>query len=172
MYVLGIGGLGYKDSAAAILQDGRVVAAAAEERFTGIKHEGGFPHRAIRYCLERAGVSLRECVHVGVANNPWLPMREKVLRWYGEDFLKSRTAKVYHIFKDESHRLVEYLKALDDLTDLGLEVHTIRHHLCHMAASFFSSPFDTAAVLDVDGRGELSTSGIGRLRRLCAACRS
>ena len=162
MYVLGIGGLGYKDSAAAILDEGRVIAAAAEERFTGTKHEGGFPHRAIRYCLERAGVSLRECAHVGVANNPWLPMREKVLRWYGEDFLKSRTAKVYHIFKDESHRLVDYLKALDDLTDLGLKVHTIRHHLCHMAASFFSSPFDTAAVLDVDGRGELSTSGIGR----------
>ena len=60
MYVLGIGGLGYKDSAAAILADGRPLAAVAEERFTGAKHQGGFPHRALRFCLERAGISLRE----------------------------------------------------------------------------------------------------------------
>ena len=58
MFLLGLGGLGYKDSAAAILSDGRLVAAAAEERFSGNKHEGGFPHRAVRFCLERAGIGL------------------------------------------------------------------------------------------------------------------
>ena len=58
MYVLGIGGLGYKDSAAALLEDGRPVAAVAEARFTGIKHEGGWPHRGVRYCLEQAGISM------------------------------------------------------------------------------------------------------------------
>ncbi len=164
MYLLGIGGLGYKDSAAALLFDGRVVAAAAEERFTGVKHEGGFPHRAVAYCLDRAGVNIRECGYVAVANNPWLAMRDKVLKWYGEDFLKSRTSKVYHIFKDESHRLVEYLKELDDIAAMQVPVQTVPHHMSHLAAAFFASPFDSAAVVSVDGRGELSTSGFGHGR--------
>ena len=114
-HILGIGGLGYKDSAACILSDGRLVAAAAEERFSGIKHEGGFPHRAVAFCLERAGISAKQLSGVAVANNPWLPMREKVLGWYGESFFKSRTANVYNVFKDESHRLVEYLRRIEEL---------------------------------------------------------
>ena len=162
MFVLGIGGLGYKDSAAALLKDGEVVAAVAEERLSGVKHQGGFPHRAVRYCLETAGITLQDCRHVGIANNPWLPMRDKVLQWYGRDFLKSRTSNVYHIFKDESHHLVDYLKTLDEIAAAGCDVHTVMHNLSHMAAAFFASPFEAAAVVSVDGRGEVSTSGIGR----------
>lgn len=163
-YVLGIGGLGYKDSAAAILSEGRLVAAAAEERFSTIKHEGGFPFRAVDFCLERAGVSVRELAGIAVANNPWLPMRAKVVKWYGEDFFRSRTAKVYNVFKDETHRLVEYLKRIDDLRASGVAVTPVPHHLCHMAAAFLSSPFVSAAILNVDGRGEMSTSSLGRGR--------
>jgi len=162
MYVLGIGGLGYKDSSAAIVTDGRVVAAAAEERFTGAKHEGGFPHLAMRFCLERAGISSRELAAVAVADNTWLRMREKVFEWYGEDFFRSRTSNVYHVFKDETHRLVEYLKTLEDLSSLGIKIHTVPHGVSHMAAAFFASPYEHAALMSVDGRGEVSTSGIGR----------
>ncbi|MFQ5843976.1 MAG: carbamoyltransferase [Planctomycetota bacterium] len=162
MHVLGIGGLGYKDSAAALLRDGEVLAAAAEERFSGAKHQGGFPHRAVRYCLERAGVRRSDCEHAAVANNPWLPMRQKVDQWYGKDFIQSRTARVYHIFKDESHHLVDYLKTLDEIAAEGVQLHTVLHNLSHMAAAYFASPFDGAAVVSVDGRGEVSTSGIGR----------
>ncbi|MGH7162375.1 MAG: carbamoyltransferase family protein, partial [Planctomycetota bacterium] len=162
MYILGIGGLGYKDSAAALLLEGRVLAAAAEERFVGEKHAGGFPHRAVRFCLDRAGISLRECACVAVAFNPWLPMRDKVLRWYGEDFLRSRTAKVYHVFKDESHGLIDYLKTLESIAERGIEVQHVPHDQSHMAAAFFASPFESAAVLSLDGRGEISTSGSGR----------
>jgi carbamoyltransferase len=162
MYVLGIGGLGYKDSAAALLEEGRPVAAVAEARFAGIKHEGGWPHRAVRYCLEHAGISLREVAGVAVANNPWLPMRDKVLKWYGEGFFASRTANVYHVFKDEGHRLVEFLQILEELREKELRVETVRHMASHMAAAFFASPFDRAALLCIDGRGEVSSSGIGR----------
>jgi len=162
MYVLGIGGLGYKDSAAAILADGRLLAAAAEERFTGLKHQGGFPHRAVRFCLERAGISLREVQVVAVAHNPWLPMREKVLKWYGEEFFKSRTSNVYSVFKDDTSRLVEYLQTLEDWRAQGIDLREVGHDRSHKAGAFLASPFESAAILNVGGRGEVSTSGIGR----------
>jgi carbamoyltransferase len=164
MFILGIGGLGYKDSAAALLEDGRVVAAAAEERFSGVKHQGGFPHRAVAFCLERAGIPLKDVEAIGVANNPWLPMRDKVLKWYGEEFFRSRTATVYNVFKDDSHRLIEYLKRLEELRGQKTRVETVGNDASHKAAAFLASPFETAAILNVGGRGEVSTSGIGRGR--------
>jgi len=166
MYVLGIGGLGYKDSAAAIVADGRPLAAVAEERFTGSKHQGGFPHRAVRFCLERAGISLREVTAVAVANNPWLPMRAKVLQWYGEGFLRSRTANVYNVFKDDTHRLIDYLQSLEAIRAAGTAVEEVSHDRSHAALAFFGSPFEEAAVLCIDGRGEVSTSSSGRGRGL------
>ncbi|MHC4547425.1 MAG: carbamoyltransferase family protein [Planctomycetota bacterium] len=164
MYILGVGGLGYKDSAAVLLSDGRLVAAAAEERFSGTKHEGGFPHRAMRFCLWRAGISRKDLAAVAVANNSWLPMRDKVLQWYGEGFFRSRTATVYNVFKDDTHRLVEYLKTLEDLRAHGLEIQEVPNDSSHKAAAFFPSPFESAAILTIGGRGEVSTSGIGRGR--------
>ncbi|MHC4953357.1 MAG: carbamoyltransferase family protein [Planctomycetota bacterium] len=166
MYVLGLGGLGYKDSSAAILADGRPLAAVSEDRFTGVKHEGGYPRQAVRFCLERAGISMREVHTVAVANNPWLPMREKVLQWYGEGFLASGTANVYSVFKDDTHRLIEYLQALEAIRGLGVEIQEVSHDRSHAGLSFFGSPFENAAVLSLDGRGEVSTSSIGRGRGL------
>jgi carbamoyltransferase len=166
MYILGIGGLGYKDSAAALLADGHLVAAAAEERFSGTKHEGGYPYRAVRFCLGRAGITLRDLTCVALADNPWLRMREKVFRWYGEGFFRSRTANAYHVFKDETHRLVEYLKAIEDIRTLGVEVKTVPHHRCHLSACYHPSPYESAALLVVDGRGEVSSSGIGQAQGL------
>jgi len=164
MYVLGIGGLGYKDSAAAILDDGRPIAAVAEERFTDTKHQGGFPHRAVRFCLDKAGISLREVEAVAVANNPWLPMRDKVLQWYGEGFLRSRTANVYNVFKDDTHRLIDYLQSLEAMRAGGTKVEEVSHDRSHAGFAFFGSPFEDAAVLCIDGRGEVSTSSSGRGR--------
>ncbi|MFI5402733.1 MAG: carbamoyltransferase [Planctomycetota bacterium] len=164
MWILGIGGLGYKDSAAALLGDGQVVAASAEERFSGLKHQGGFPHRAVAFCLERAGIGWKDLAAIAVADNPWLPMREKVLKWYGEEFFRSRTATVYNVFKDDSHRLIEYLKRLEELRAQGIRVEAVGNDESHKAAAFLASPFESAAILNVGGRGEVSTSGIGRGR--------
>ena len=165
MLILGLGGLGYRNSSAALVRDGRIVAAAAEDRFTRTKHAGGFPGRAIRACLETAGASLADVDHVAVANNPWLGLRSKVLEWYGEQFFESPEFRSYHIFHDQAHETVRYLQALEDLRS-GREdrFHEVPHHLSHMASSFLASGLDEAAVLDVDGRGELSTSALGHGR--------
>jgi carbamoyltransferase len=162
MLILGLGGLGYKDSSAALVSDGRIVAAASEDRFTRIKHQGGFPRLAMEACLRSAGVSLADVDHVAVANNPWLALRSKVLDWYGERFFDSPEFRAYHIFHDEIHSTLTYLKALEDLrTGRDGRFHVVRHHVSHMASSFLASGAAEAAILEMDGRGEVSTSAIG-----------
>ena len=162
MLILGIGGLGYKDSSAALVRDGRIVAAASEDRFTRIKHQGGYPRRAIEACLREAGVTIADVDHVAVANNPWLALRSKVLEWYGERFFDSPEFRAYHIFHDEIHSTLTYLKALEDLrTGREGRFHVVRHHVSHMASSFLAGPNPDAAILEMDGRGEVSTSALG-----------
>lgn len=165
MKILGIGGQGYRDSSAALVVDGRLVAAASEERFTRVKHEGGYPRHSIAYCLDRAGVAPGEIDRVAIANNPWLNLRERLVEWYGEGFLTSSRFQTYHIFHDELHAAVRYLSELERLRDThGDRLRLVRHHLCHMAEAYWLSPFDSAAILAIDGRGEVSTSsqGVGR----------
>lgn len=165
MLILGIGGLGYKDSSAALVRDGRVIAAVAEERLSRVKYQGGFPARAIDACLRAAGCGMSAVDHVAVANNPWLGLREKVLSWYGAEFFESPQFHAYHIFHDEIHATLRYLKAMEDLrSGRDGRFHVVPHHISHLASSFLASPFESAALLDVDGRGEVSTSaqGFGR----------
>ena len=165
MLILGIGGLGYKDSSAALVRDGRIVAAVAEERLTRVKYQGGFPARAIAACLRDAGVDEAQIDHVAVANNPWLGLRSKVLDWYGESFFESPEFHAYHIFHDEIHATLRYLKDIEDLrTGREGRFHTVPHHVAHLASTFLVSPFERAAVLDMDGRGEVSTSAQGEGR--------
>ena len=165
MKILGIGGQGYRDSSAAVIVDGRVVAAVSEERFTRTKHEGGFPHHSIAWCLSAAGLTIGDLDRVAIANNPWLNLRDRLVEWYGEGFLESARFKTYHIFHDEMHAAVQYLsevERLKALTDARVEI--IPHYLTHLAEAFHLSPFDDAALLAVDGRGEVSTSsqGVGK----------
>ncbi|MHC4822218.1 MAG: carbamoyltransferase N-terminal domain-containing protein, partial [Planctomycetota bacterium] len=163
MVILGIGGLGYRDAAAALAVDGRIVAAAAEDRFTGRKHQGGWPTRAVDWCLRHAGLDMEAVDHVAVANNPWLPLRDRVLDWYGDEFFRSGDFKVFHIFHDEIHDTLQYLKVVEDLRRADKpEVHVVRHHVSHMAAAFLSDEIEEAALLVLDGRGEISTSSQGR----------
>ena len=165
MLILGLGGLGYKDSGAALVRDGRIVAAVAEERLTRSKHQGGFPERSVAECLRLAGADPSQIDHVAVANNPWLGLREKVLAWYGEGFFESPEFQAYHIFHDEIHATLRYLKTLEDLRrGRGGRFHVVPHHMAHLASSFLASPHDHAALLDVDGRGEVSTSALGEGR--------
>lgn len=162
MLILGLGGLGYKDSSAALVRDGRVVAAVAEERLTRVKYQGGFPVRAIAACLRMAGAEAHEIDHVAVANNPWLAVRSRVMDWYGEQFFESPEFRAYHIFHDEIHATMRYLKAVEDLrAGRDGRFHVVPHHVAHLASSFLVSGFEHAAVLDMDGRGEVSTSAQG-----------
>ncbi len=162
MIILGIGGLGYRDAAAALLVDGNLVAAASEDRFTRVKHRGGWPARSVAWCLRQAGIPPESVDRVAVANNPWIPLREKVLGWYGDRFFESPEFRAYHIFHDETREALLYLKELEDHRRLGLDrVQVVRHHLCHAAAGFFTLSVEEAAVLVIDGRGEVSTSSLG-----------
>jgi carbamoyltransferase len=161
MIILGIGGLGYRDAAAALLVDGTVVAAASEDRFTRVKHQGGWPARSVAWCLRHAGIALEKVDRVAVANNPWVPLRDKVIGWYGEKFFESREFRAFHIFHDETRESLLYLKSMEDLRRGGLDrVQVVRHHLSHAAAGFFSLDEEEAAVLVLDGRGEVSTSSL------------
>lgn len=161
MIILGIGGLGYRDAAAALVVDGTLVAAASEDRFVRVKHRGGWPRRAVAWCLGHAGIPMDRVDRVAVANNPWIPLREKVLAWYGERFFESREFRAYHIFQDETHESLLYLKALEDLRRGAPDrVRVVRHHLCHAAAGYYATAEEEAAVLVLDGRGEVSTSSL------------
>jgi carbamoyltransferase len=152
----------YHDSAAAIVENGAILAAAQEERFTRIKGDAGFPHHAISYCLDVAGITEQEIDYVVFYENPTVKFE--------------RLLTTYHLTAPKS--LASYLRALPSwLTEkLWLEreiakemgisqrIYFCDHHLSHAASAFFPSPFSEAAILTIDGVGEWSTTtlGIGR----------
>ena len=165
MKILGIGGQGYRDSSAALVVDGRVVAAASEERFTRVKHEGGFPRLAAAFCLRHAGLTYDTLDRIAVADNAWLGLRAKLLEWYGDDFLLSRRFRTFGIFHDEIHAATRYLSEVERFrTPDDGRFRLVRHHLCHLAEAYYLSPFKDTAILVLDGRGQASTSAqaVGR----------
>lgn len=156
--ILGISAF-YHDSAAAILCDGKICAAAQEERFTRKKHDSAFPHHAIQYCLRAAGCDVQELDQIVFYEKPFAKF-ERILETY---------------LSIAPRGLTQYLKALPLwLTDrlwmgdqIGRElgypdqILYAEHHESHAAAAFYPSPFKQAAVLTVDGVGEWATTTIG-----------
>ncbi len=165
--VLGISGF-YHDAAAAIVRDGEIVAAAQEERFTRVKHDPGFPQRAIEYCLREAGVTPDELDAVAFYEKP-LTKFERLLETYlafaPSGFASFRQAMPVWL-KQKLH--------LPRMMDRGLNGrYTGRyvfpeHHESHAASAFFPSPFQEAAILTIDGVGEWATAtcGVGRGNRI------
>jgi carbamoyltransferase len=160
--ILGISAY-YHDSAAALLLDGEIVAAAHEERFTRKKHDASFPHHACAYCLAEAGLRLRDV---------------SVVAFYDKPFLKfERLLETYHGFAPSG--LVSFLSAMPvwikeklfmgkmlkgEFARLGEGSPTVlfpEHHLSHAASAFYPSPFEEAAILTIDGVGEWATTTIG-----------
>lgn len=162
MYILGISCY-YHDAAAALIEDGRLIAAAEEERFTRKKHDFDFPENAIHFCLDRAKISANDLEYVVFYEKPflkferilmttlqsyprsWKPFREAMITWLGDKmWIKS-------LLKDK----------------LGIEDKKILfgdHHTSHAASAFYYSPFEEAAILTVDGVGEwtTATAGVGK----------
>jgi len=164
MNILGINAY-HADVSAVLVRDGELVAAVEEERFRRVKHIGGFPHRAIRACLDMGGLRGDEIDHVGVSRNPRAHLPRKA--WYalrhrpGATLLRDRAANYRHV-----DAIPETLARALELP-VGArrpEIHWIEHHPAHLASTFFVSPFDEAAVCAIDGFGDfVSTSwGIGR----------
>ncbi len=166
MRILGISAF-YHDSAAALIEDGRIVAAAQEERFTRIRHDAAFPERAIASCLEHAGIGLRDIDYAVFYEKPFPKFErlvETYLRFAPRGFASFRTAIPEWI----KHKLFQRSLLLKRLRAMSSEWNRkllfTEHHQSHAASAFFPSPFDTAAVLTMDGVGEWATTsfGIGR----------
>jgi carbamoyltransferase len=160
MYILGISCF-YHDAAAALLQDGVLVAAAEEERFSRIKHDSDFPHHAIEFCLRQAGITKRELDFVVFYEKP-LQKFERILTSTLQAFPQS-----YRLFRESmltwlTDKLWIKRVILMELDIPNEKLFFVEHHLSHAASAFFCSPFEEAAVLTVDGVGERVTATIGR----------
>ena len=172
MYILGLSAF-YHDSAAALIDDGRIVAAAQEERFSRQKHDSRFPANALRYCLDEAGIGLDAVDHVVFYDKPLLKFArliETYLSFAPRGLASFRLAlPVWLSEKLFQRRLLrrELEKLAPDI-DWARRLLFAEHHQSHAASAFFASPFDEAAVLTMDGVGEWATTSLamGRGNRL------
>ncbi len=159
MNILGISCF-YHDSAAALVQDGRIMAAAPEERFTGVKHDPAFSLNAARFCLNNAGLNIEDINHVVFYDKPFLKF-DRIISGYLQTapFSYAAFRKAIPLWLKEKIWLPQIIKK-----ELGFtgEVLFLEHHLSHAAGVYYSSPFDRAAVLTVDGVGEWATASIGK----------
>jgi carbamoyltransferase len=172
MRILGISAF-YHDSAAALVVDGEIVAAAQEERFTRKKHDAGFPRHALEYCLAEAGIDIDQVDLVAFYDKPFLKFErllETYLAFAPRGFSSFRMA--IPIWLREKLFLKDYLvrELKQHRPDFDWDRRLVfsEHHLSHAASAFFPSPFSSAAVLTLDGVGEWATSSfaLGRDNRL------
>ena len=160
MNILGINSV-YHESAAALLVDGVLVAAVEEERFNRIKHgkeadfdnPHQFPERAIRYCLNHAGLTAKDIHHVAFSFDPKLRRKKYRAEWWDPRF--EETFRL---------RLGQVTGVADELLGRPLRqrFHFVQHHLAHAASAYFPSGFDRAAILSIDGIGEVAGSALAK----------
>ncbi|HEU0157228.1 MAG TPA: carbamoyltransferase [Stellaceae bacterium] len=165
MRILGISAF-YHDSAAALVEDGRIVAAAQEERFTREKYDSRYPANAIAYCLSEAGIDLEDVDHIAFYDKPFLKFErllETYLAFAPSGFRSFRMAMPLWL-KDklfQKRKLSEKLQASAPDFDWQNRLLFSEHHLSHAASAFFPSPFENAVILTMDGVGEWATTSAG-----------
>ncbi|MEN8236397.1 MAG: carbamoyltransferase [Pseudomonadota bacterium] len=164
MKILGISAF-YHDSAAALLDDGRICAAAQEERFTRVKHDSRFPRHAIEYCLQEAGCSLRDVDYVVFYEKPFLKFErliETYLTFAPSGFCSFQKAMPVWLKNKlfQKDNLIKTLKEIDPTFHWKDRLLFSEHHLSHAASAFYPSPFDSAVVLTMDGVGEWATTSV------------
>lgn len=162
MRVLGISAF-YHDSAAAVIEDGRILCAAQEERFTRKKHDARFPRCAIECCLGFAGCSLNEVDYIAFYDKPFLKFErllETYLAFAPRGLTSFRTAMPIWLREKlfQKRLLRRSLAELNGGIDLGDRLLFAEHHQSHAASAFFASPFKQAAILTIDGVGEWATT--------------
>ena len=172
MRILGLSAF-YHDSAAALLVDGELVAAAQEERFTRKKHDAGFPKNAVEYCLAEGGIDLDQVDHIGFYDKPFLKFErllETYLAFAPKGFTSFRMAVPVWLKEKlfQKRLLRDHLMECGAGKDVEARLLFTEHHQSHAASAFFPSPFQEAAVLTIDGVGEWATTsvGLGRGNRL------
>ena len=161
--ILGISAF-YHDSAAALVIDGEIIAAAQEERFTRKKHDPSYPVNAINYCLSEAGLSLAQVDHIAFYDKPFLKF-ERLLETYvafaPKGFQSFRMAMPVWLQEKLflKHMLIKEIKKIDKSCD-DSKIMFGEHHFSHAASAFFPSPFKEAVVLTIDGVGEWATTTV------------
>jgi carbamoyltransferase len=165
MYILGVSAF-YHDSAACLIENGEIIAAAQEERFTRKKHDASFPHNAIKYCLKEANITADKINSVVFYEKPFIKF-ERLLETYLAFAPKGFTsfAKAMPLWiKDklfQKQSLVKELRSvLCNNINWGDRLLFSEHHMSHAASAFFPSPYERAAVLTLDGVGEWTTSSL------------
>ena len=165
MYILGISAF-YHDSAACLLRDGEIIAAAQEERFTRRKHDAGFPHHAMLYCLKEAGITANEIDNVVFYEKPFVKF-ERLLETYlafapkgFTSFARAMPVWIKDKLFQKSTLIKELKSTLDERVDWRERLLFSEHHLSHAASAYYPSPFDDAAVLTLDGVGEWTTTSL------------
>src|SRR3989344_976593 len=158
MYILGISCY-YHDSAAALLKDGKIVAAAEEERFTRKKHDNSFPINAVAFCLENQKITIKDITCIGFYEKPLLKF-ERVLFQHLQMFPFSYKTFLSSLpsWINEKLRVPKIIRKKLNYTG---DIFFIHHHMAHAASSFLVSPFEKAAILTVDGVGEWTTTAYG-----------
>src|SRR5215469_9646849 len=161
MNVLGINAY-HGNASAAILCDGKLIAAVEEERFNRVKYAAGFPAAAIRYCLKAAGITLKDVHHVAIPRDPYARMGTKLFYALRMPSFARERLKVLVKFTGIREALAAAFDA--DPASLTAQFHRVEHHVAHLASTFFCSPFDQAALLSADGLGDFASSmwGAGR----------
>ncbi|MBE51018.1 MAG: carbamoyltransferase [Flavobacteriales bacterium] len=155
MYILGINAF-HGDSSAALLKDGVIICAIEEERFTRIKHWAGFPANSIKYCLQYENISITDVDYITVSRNTKANLLAKIIYT-----LKNRFT--FHTIKD---RILNFNKintiqfSLEKIfkTKINAQFYNIEHHRSHMSSSFYSSGFESSAILSIDGFGDFTST--------------
>jgi carbamoyltransferase len=162
--ILGISAF-YHDSAAALIEDGTIVAAAQEERFTRKKHDAGFPSQAVEFCLARSGVGLEDVDYVAFYDKPFLKF-ERLLETYvafaPRGFTSFRMAMPLWLREKLFQKDLLNRKFMTYAPDFDWKSRLLfaEHHQSHAASAFYPSPFDEAVVLTMDGVGEWATTSV------------
>jgi len=166
MIILGINAY-HADASAALLIDGKLVAATEEERFTRTKHWAGFPVLSIAFCLKEAGITLADVDYIAIGRDPKAKLFKKLL------FLLSApmAAFRYAIQRFKNAKQVSSIEAILSTVDNSCDTATLKnkiiqveHHRAHLASAFYPSPFEEAAVLSIDGAGDFTTTMLGRAK--------
>ncbi len=161
MYILGLTTLG--DSAATLIRDGEIVAAAEEERFSRRKHHSGFPYNAMQYCLDEGGITVADVAHIGLYWKPWV-LRHKAMQALksaviSRDMFKARVDRgVAQVGESYLGMFLHPRLIRQRFGPSNFRFHFLEHHQCHAASAFFVSGFDRAAILTWDGTGEDTTT--------------
>jgi carbamoyltransferase len=165
MNILGINAY-HGNASAALVCDGKLVAAVEEERFNRVKYAAGFPAAAIRYCLKEAGITLADLDHVAVPRNPYARLGTKLFYALRMPSFARERVKVMTKFTGIPVALAGAFDA--DPAKIKSTFHRVEHHQAHLASTFFVSPFEHAALLSADGLGDFASSmwGLGTGNRM------